>query len=219
MKTAPAVDALVIIIAFELALWLARLAALPGAGTWAVAVGIAVGAWRWRRAGLGLADAGLRGTGHPAWRVAATALGLVAVVMLAIGLVVTPVGNALGWPPQDLSRFAGLHGDPAALAAYLLLAWVGAAFGEELLFRGMLMNRLVAAFGAGRGAAVVVLQALLFGVGHAYLGARGVATAVVVGLVFGIAALRNGGRLAPLVIAHGLIDTISMVAIYAGAAR
>ncbi|MCU0757731.1 MAG: CPBP family intramembrane metalloprotease [Steroidobacteraceae bacterium] len=217
MKTTATVDALLMIIALGAALWIANAAALPGAGTWAVAAGIAVGAWRLRRAGLGFADVGLRGSPAPAWRTALGALGLVAIVMLAVGLLVTPLGHALGWPAQDLSRFAWMRGDPAAFAAYLLLGWVGAACGEELLFRGMLMNRLVAAFGVARGPLVVVLQAALFGAGHAYLGLRGVATATVVGLVLGTAWLRNGGRLAPLVLGHAVIDTISLTAIYAGA--
>jgi membrane protease YdiL (CAAX protease family) len=218
MKTTASVDALLVIITFGLASWVAHAAGLPGAGTWAVAAGIGTGAWRLRRAGLGFADVGLQLPAGQAGRTVTTAFGLVAIVMLAVGLLVLPLGHALGWPAQDLSRFAGMPGDRLAFAGYLLLAWVGAAFGEELLFRGLLLHRLVAAFGAAWGPLAVVLQAVLFGVGHAYLGARGVATAVVVGLVLGTAWLRNGGRLAPLVLAHGVIDSISLAAIYGAAA-
>ena len=48
-------------------------------------------------------------------------------------------------------------------------------------------------------------------------GLRGAATATMVGLVFGIGFCLNGRSLIPLMIAHGLTDTISLVAIYAGA--
>jgi membrane protease YdiL (CAAX protease family) len=38
----------------------------------------------------------------------------------------------------------------------------------------------------------------------------------VVGIVFGVGLLATGGNLWPLVIAHGLTDTVGLVAIYAG---
>lgn len=217
MKTPAVVDVFVVIITFGLALGIATVAGLPAAGSWAVAAGLAAGAWRLHRAGLGLRDLFRPDAGRRAWRSPAEALLLAVLATLAVSLVVLPLGAALGWPAQDLSRFAGVRGDPAALAAYLALAWGSAALGEELLFRGVLMQRLLAALGSARGAVAVVLQALLFGLGHAYLGARGIASATVVGLVFGAAWLRNGRRLAPVILAHGLIDSASLAALFAGA--
>jgi membrane protease YdiL (CAAX protease family) len=218
MKLIPALDSLVVIIAFALVLLVAGALALPAAGTWAIVAGLAMAAWRLPAAGVRWTDLGWRRAG-PAGRFAVAVLAPMLAVMLASALLVTPLGDALGWPPQDVSRFAALRGDAMRLAAYLLLAWVSAALGEEWLFRGVLLTRLEAAFGPGRLAtlAAVVLQAGLFALGHAYLGARGVATALVVGLVFGLAYVLNGRNLVPLVLAHGLIDTLSLVAIYAGA--
>jgi membrane protease YdiL (CAAX protease family) len=73
-------------------------------------------------------------------------------------------------------------------------------------------------FGPGRAAAlaVVVVQAAVFGVGHLYLGARGVATATLVGLIFGAWYVFRSRNLWPLILAHGLTDTISLIAIAAG---
>jgi membrane protease YdiL (CAAX protease family) len=55
----------------------------------------------------------------------------------------------------------------------------------------------------------------VFGLAHAYQGATGILVTGVLGLVFGLLYLRSKS-LWPLVIAHGLIDTLSLVALYAG---
>jgi uncharacterized protein len=51
---------------------------------------------------------------------------------------------------------------------------------------------------------------------HAYLGAKGVATATLVGLIYGAWYVMRGRNLWPLIIAHGLTDMVSLLAIYAG---
>ncbi|MGO9717436.1 MAG: CPBP family intramembrane glutamic endopeptidase [Steroidobacteraceae bacterium] len=131
-------------------------------------------------------------------------------------LVIDPLGKVLGWPPLDLSRFSKLPGNAVLLAGFLLLAWVQAAFGEELVFRGFLLTRLDLLLGGGISAAAtaVVGQALLFGVGHWYLGLRGVTTAGITGLILGVVYLCDGRNLVPLIGAHGLADSLSLIAIY-----
>jgi membrane protease YdiL (CAAX protease family) len=61
----------------------------------------------------------------------------------------------------------------------------------------------------------VVLQALLFGLSHYKQGQTGVLLACVVGLVCGIFYAR-GCNLWPLIVCHGLLDTLSLVGLYAG---
>lgn len=127
--------------------------------------------------------------------------------------------QGLGWPPMDASRFADVQGDAAALLGALALSWTTAAFGEEVLFRGFLQSRLQALLEPRRHAGVTaaVLQALLFALGHAYQGATGMLISGAIGLAFGLLMLRFR-NVWPLVIAHGLIDSVSMLALYAGAA-
>ena len=57
----------------------------------------------------------------------------------------------------------GTHQSPWVLAVFFVTATLGAAFFEELLFRGILYNVLKRYFGAGAGAA---LAALLFALAH-----------------------------------------------------
>lgn len=195
---------------------------LPAAGTCALLVTLAFATWRLAASGPGWAGAwpsvGFRAP--PSWlRLALWVIAIYVLVIAANALVVVPIGRALGWAPLDLSRFAGLRGNPSRLALWLLVAWTTAAFGEELLFRGFLLTRLQALLGPHAVGMVgaVVLQATLFAIGHAYLGIRGTVSAGVVALVFGTVYVLNGRQLLPLILAHGLTDSVSLIAIYAGA--
>jgi membrane protease YdiL (CAAX protease family) len=99
------------------------------------------------------------------------------------------------------------------------VTWGAAAFGEEMLFRGFMMTRLLAIIGSDGFAAralAVIGQAALFAAGHAYLGPRGVIAAGLLGVVFSTLYFRNGRNLWPLFIAHGLIDTVSLTLLYFG---
>jgi uncharacterized protein len=110
-----------------------------------------------------------------------------------------------------LSMFATL---PAA-ALFPVALFVGVY--EEIVFRGFLQSRLELAVGAtattgrARAAAVVVLSALLFGVGHGYQGAIGIVQTTAIGLVLG-ASTYWSRSLWPAVVAHVAIDTIGLTA-------
>jgi uncharacterized protein len=77
------------------------------------------------------------------------------------------------WP--DLSDLRPLVGNRSLLALALLLTWTLAAFGEELVYRGYLMNRVADLFGRTRAAWTLslILTSILFGFGHFDQGAIG----------------------------------------------
>ena len=213
-------DVGIVVGAFVLADVVAGRLGLPGPGSWAILCALVVASWRLSAAGSRWSDLGLR---MPKSSVGA--LGWVVMLYVATGLMkvlaVDPLAAAAGWPAMNLSRFAELPGNAVVLAGYLALAWVSAAFAEELVLRGFLLTRLEALAGTGLAATVlaVVGQALLFGAGHWYLGMRGVTIAALAGLVYGTVYACNGRNLVPLVVAHGLTDSLSLIAIYAGFAR
>jgi CAAX protease family protein len=103
----------------------------------------------------------------------------------------------------------------------LPLGWGTAAFGEELIYRGFLNTRLSVAFGGGRSAVALaaVGQALLFGLGHTYLGPLGVMNATAIGLVSGGVYLAGDRNLWPVIIAHGLVDSVGITTLYLGLAH
>ena len=144
--------------------------------------------------------------------------GLYFVVLAGVLAIVYPLGEALGVPPVDRSSFANLQGDSARFAARLISTWTFAAFCEELLFRGFLLTRFEKLFGTGTAATAraVIAQAVLFGAVHASFGLRGIANATVVGLVFGAWYAFRNRNLWPLIVAHGLINTIFLALNYAG---
>lgn len=185
------------------------------AGPFAVAAGLVAVAATQRRRDLPWASIGLGVPAGPARFALHAVLALVAGWGAALAAMLLAKG--LGFAPLDAARFAGVQGDAGRLLGMLAISWTTAAFGEELLFRGFLQSRLRALFGARRHAAVlaVLAQALLFGLAHAYQGPTGVLVSATIGLAFGLLMLRFR-TIWPLVVAHGLIDTISMFALYAG---
>ena len=147
-------------------------------------------------------------------------LGIALAILLTVKLIINPVMNALpnaGY--QDLSRFDYLNGDLPNLIIMLVNVWITAAFLEEFFFRGYLMNRLVDLQGKQTKLAwgiALVGQAIIFGLAHAYQSPVGMFKVGIIGLVFGIAYLAVGRKLWPLILAHGLIDSLDMVSHYFG---
>jgi len=104
------------------------------------------------------------------------------------------------------------------LCLYLALSWVIAAFGEEICFRGFLMQRLARVFGGSNGAwiASLVASSVLFGWGHTEQGVSGWIQEGLSGLLLGVLFLVNRRCLAVPIIAHGVSNTLAFVLIYLG---
>jgi membrane protease YdiL (CAAX protease family) len=139
------------------------------------------------------------------------------VVSVGIGLVRVVAYQVLGAAAPDISRFAALRGNLPLLVFGLIGVWITAAFGEELIARGFLLDRLISLFGGGRGAVAlaVIVTSLFFGLGHLFQGAAGVIAAVVAGFLYAIFYLLSGRNLWVTILAHGLVDTIGFMVIYA----
>ncbi len=120
----------------------------------------------------------------------------------------------------DLSDFAYLVGDLPAALAMLALVWTFAAFGEEIAYRGYVLERAAALGGHSPRAYLVamLIVSVLFGVGHYYQGPAGVIGSTVSGLWFGALYLAAGRNLWLPILAHGFSDTIGLVVIYLGLA-
>jgi membrane protease YdiL (CAAX protease family) len=192
-----------------------------GAGSLAMWCGVLVATFLMRRRGASWRDLGLSWPkGAKSW---ASTVGwaLVAIVSVfaAMGLVIEPITTALGLetPASAADRFQVLMGHPGRLIAYLVVVvWLGAALGEELQMRGFVLNRLADLFGRGKAGwgAAVATQAVVFGSLHVYQGLHGVISMTVIGAVLALVYLGSGRRLLPVVIGHGVINTIILVALY-----
>lgn len=145
----------------------------------------------------------------------------VAILLQLDAVVLDPLGQWLFHEPQDLSSFAPLVGNWRFAGESLLLIWTFAAFGEELSYRGYLMQR-AADLGNGSKPAwwlSMLVVALLFGIGHWYKGPAGVLDSTVSGLILGSAYLLSGRNLWVTILAHGLSDTLAVGIVFLGLAN
>lgn len=163
-------------------------------------------------------DLGLR---RPASWSRTVLVALAAGVMLQVvsEYLVEPVIERLTGRAADLSSFRPLVGNLPATLGMLALVWTLAAFGEELSYRGYVLERAATLGGGSRLAWVagMIAIAALFGLGHVYQGVSGIFESAFAGLYFGTLYLASGRNLWLPILAHGFSDTLAMGLIYSGA--
>lgn len=211
-------DIVIVASTFLLALGLATVAELGYPGPLSVVVALLALAWVLRRRGESWQR--LLGATPVSWWGATIGVAGMALGALVVPSLVFSIALPLGLPAPSMNDLAMVRGNTPALFGLLAIAWTTAAVGEELLFRGFLIDRLTRAWGGGRVAATgaVGAQALLFGVAHANQGVGGVVATALVALVLGLGFLVLNRRLVPVMVAHGLVDSVGAIALFAGAA-
>jgi membrane protease YdiL (CAAX protease family) len=113
---------------------------------------------------------------------------------------------------QASSKFGDLKGNWWLFFSLVPIFWLESLL-EELLDRGFLMNWLEKMFTSTRLATIlaVVLQAMIFGFRHSNdLSERSI-TVGLIGLAMGIGYVAFGRNLWPLILAHCLLNTMSMI--------
>jgi membrane protease YdiL (CAAX protease family) len=165
----------------------------------------------WTAMGLGLPKS---------WVSTAIIAAAAAVVQQAIGqFVVDPLTRPFMHYAAGANPIEGMHGSSGVLR-WLGIIWTYAAFGEEIGYRGYLLNRVA---DLGGGSRIALLSGLLwsstlFGFAHWYQGPAGVVSSAVSGLVFGAVYLIAGGNLWVAICAHGFSDTLALLATFSGLA-
>ncbi len=118
----------------------------------------------------------------------------------------------------DLSLLGPAHGNVKLLLLGLALTWTLAAFGEEMVNRGYLMNRVAGLGNNSRAAWIVslVVVSAAFGLGHFYQGITGQIENAIDGLLLGVLYLACGRNLWAPIIAHGITDTVDIILLFLG---
>jgi len=118
----------------------------------------------------------------------------------------------------DLSDFADLVGNLKLTLLFLLLIWTLGVLGEELVYRGYLMNRVAGVLRNTRSAWIVslIIISIVFGCSHLDQGSTGMIENIWNGLLLGLLYLFSGRNLAVPVIAHAFTDTADLALIYLG---
>lgn len=110
-------------------------------------------------------------------------------------------------------RFDFVEGDIGAYAGVMLLVWTHGSLFEELLFRAFFISKASRSIGGGTRSdwIAVALASVFFGYRHYYYqGMHGALVTGIAGLVFGGLYLRFGrDTIVPLVLAHGLLNSLA----------
>lgn len=113
---------------------------------------------------------------------------------------------------SESDTFSGLKGNIPYLFSIIFFVWIE-SFLEELQDRGFSLNRFESLFKKIPLSTVlaVLSQAAIFGFRHSYdFSPRSITTGLI-GLVFGTVYVLTGRNLWPLIIAHIILNTMSMV--------
>ena len=163
---------------------------------------------KWRDVGFTRPDGWMR----------ALAVGCLAGVCMEVfsTFVSVPFFSRLAGRPPDLSDFQPLVGNLELVIILMVPMWLMAAFGEEMVFRGYLMNRVA---GIGRKTPPAWLGSLIvvsafFGSSHEAQGLTGMVQEGLAGLILGLLYLGSRRNLAVPIIAHGISNTLAFVLIY-----
>jgi uncharacterized protein len=141
------------------------------------------------------------------------------VVMELLELFVTqPVLVALTGKYPDLSGFRQLVGNFPLLLLAVAGSWILAAFGEELAWRGYILNRVADLFGRNRLGWAISIGAVsvVFGLAHSYQDITGIIENSLDGALLALLYMACGRNLLAPIVAHGVTDTVDSLIVYFG---
>ena len=175
-----------------------------------VSMRLRAGRWAWNTLGF------RRPT---SWIRVVSIAAIAAALRLALGEYVIDPLTAHFWPPaiapKEVDEIAGHFG---TFLLYIPIVWGFAAFGEEVAYRGYLLNRTAEAGGKSNVAfwIAVVVTSVLFGYGHYYKGPAGIIDSGIAGVILGSAYVLSGRNLWVTILAHGFIDSFALTLAYLG---
>jgi len=146
-------------------------------------------------------------------------LSLVVLALAVIGFVFGSIlmANITGIPEgADMSHYAYLENNLFMLILTLCGVYLVSSFGEEVVYRGFLINR-ISEFGLPPKSATVVAvlaSAVIFGLAHYSWGPMGIVQTGFMGLALGVCYVKLKKRLWILILAHAYMDTMLMLQLY-----
>ena len=167
----------------------------------------------WTHFGLSFGGASRRIVGRAVLR--SVVVFVAAVAAFLVGAVV--MANIVGIPEgADMSGYNYLSGNLPMLILALVGVYIVSSFGEEVVYRAFLINRIAELGGGGKTAwrVAVVISSVVFGFAHYGWGAMGIGQTGFMGLALGVSYLVVGRNLWVLILAHAYMDTILMVQMY-----
>jgi membrane protease YdiL (CAAX protease family) len=165
---------------------------------------------RWRAIGLSF---------PPNWR-RLLLIGIAAgIAMELLELFATqPLLVALTGKYPDLSDFHELIGNVRLLLLLVAGSWIIAGVGEELVWRGFILNRVADLIGRGRlgWAMSISIVSVVFGLAHSYQDWTGIIENSIDGALLALLYIACGRNLIAPIVAHGVTDTLDSLIIFSG---
>lgn len=195
------------------------------AGPVSLLVAMALASWRLWSRGESWRALGLRRP-QRLWLTLAGGVGVAAVIIASVAVsapLATEILHIDKVADAGAGRFGDMEGNLPLFMMWLAISWIHAGFNEEMIYRAFLISRFEGAFALlGKNLAGVIaifLAAAFFGYRHMYYqGWYGFVTTGVIALSLGALYLFIRKRnIWPLIVGHGLIDTLGMTARYLGA--
>jgi membrane protease YdiL (CAAX protease family) len=127
----------------------------------------------------------------------------------------------LHYGQTDLSALQGIKGNFLNYIILILIMWVVAAFGEEILYRGYMTRRLAIIFGNSEKAwfVAIMISSMAFGFAHLYQGISGVITTGFIAVIFASIFYKNQNNLWVGILTHGFYDVFGITMIFLGKER
>lgn len=179
----------------------------------AVWIGIKLRGMSWKSIGLSFKFPGLKKAGKD-FLLSVLVL-MAALLAFVIGSVI--MANITGMPQRaDMSGYEFIIGNPFLFFLTLAGVWIVSSFGEEVVYRGFLINRINELGGNSRWSlrTAVLISAIIFGLVHYSWGPIGIVQTGFMGLALGIAYLILKRNLWIVVLAHLYMDTILWLQVY-----
>jgi len=116
----------------------------------------------------------------------------------------------------DFSRYDFLKDNLGGLFLSLAAVYIVSSFGEEVIYRAFLINRISELANTTKYGSViaVILSSIFFGLIHYEWGAMGMIQTGCMGLAMGILYIKLKKRLWILILAHAYMDTVLLVQLY-----
>lgn len=146
-------------------------------------------------------------------------LSLLVFVLALAGFIIGSIimANITGIPQSaDLSGYDYLKDNIGMFFLTLIGVYVVSSFGEEVIYRAFLINRIAELGNTTRNATIIaiVLSSIIFGLVHYDWGPMGIVQTGFMGLVLGICYIKLKKRLWILILAHAYVDTILITQMY-----
>ncbi|WP_445385810.1 CPBP family intramembrane glutamic endopeptidase [Robiginitalea sp. IMCC44478] len=176
-------------------------------------IGLKLRGESWKDFGLVFGSISLRSA------VKVTLLSLLVFVLAIAGFIIGSVimANITGIPEgANMSGYDYLKGNIWMLIITLAGVYIVSSFGEEVIYRGFLINRISQIGNDSKKATIiaVILSSIIFGLIHYAWGPMGIVQTGFMGLALGISYIKLKKRLWILVLAHAYMDTILMAQLY-----